>query len=109
MRLQPITPVNVRRFLADSTKSFLQNNADNITQPISDNINFGVGDDYGFDLLAPENTNPDKPGFKRGLMGVVTILTFPISVPALILYEKYKDKHKDDEVKTNMNYDNIED
>ena len=47
-------------------------------------------------------------GFKKGLLGIVTVLTFPISVPAMMLYESYKEKHKDD-VKTDMNYDNIED
>ncbi len=109
MRIQSITSMNVRKYLANNTKSFLQNNADNISDPISDKINFGVGEDYGgVDLDAPENPNTDKPGFKRGLMGIATILTFPISVPAWLLYQKYKDKHKD-EIKTNMNFDNIED
>lgn len=109
MQVQSITSANVRKFLTNNTKSFLQNNADNITQPISDKINFGVGEDYGFDINPPENPDPsNKPGFKKGLLGIVTILTFPISVPAIIAYEKYKDKHKDD-IKTNMNFDNIED
>ncbi len=109
MRIQSITSTNVRKFLTNNTKSFLQNNADNITQPISDKINFGVGEDYGFDINPPENPDPsNKPGFKKGLLGIATILTFPISVPLLIMHEKYKDKHKDD-VKTDMNYDNIED
>ena len=109
MRIQSITSMNVRKYLANNTKSFLQNNADNISDPISDKINFGVGEDYGgVDLDAPEYPNTDKPGFKRGLMGIATILTFPISVPAWLLYQKYKDKHKD-EIKTNMNFDNIED
>ena len=108
MRIQSITPANIRKTLFNNTKSFLQNNADNISQPISDKINFGVGEDYGIDINAPENPNKDKPGFKKGLLGIATILTFPISVPALLIYEGYKDKHKDD-VKTNINYDNIED
>lgn len=109
MRIQSITPANIRKTLFNNTKSFLQNNADNISQPISDKINFGVGEDYGFDINPPENPDPsNKPGFKKGLLGIATILTFPISVPALLIYESYKDKHKDD-VKTNMNYDNIED
>lgn len=109
MRIQSITSMNVRQYLANNTKSFLLNNADNISDPISDKINFGVGEDYGgVDLDAPENPNTDKPGFKRGLMGIATIITFPISVPAWLLYQKYKDKHKG-EIKTNMNFDNIED
>lgn len=109
MRIQPITSANVRKFFTNNTKSFVQNNADNITQPISDKINFGVGEDYGCDLDAPENPDPsNKPGFTKGLAGIATIFTFPLSVPALIAYEKYKDKHKDD-IKTNMNFDNIED
>lgn len=109
MRIQSISSSNIRKQLVNNTKSFVQNNADNITQPISDKINFGVGEDYGCDLDAPENPDPsNKPGFKKGLLGIATILTFPISIPALYLYESYKEKHKDD-IKTNMNYDNIED
>ena len=78
------------------------------------NITFSAGEDYGCDLDAPENPEPtNKPGFKKGLLGVVTALTFPVSVPTILFYEKYKDdknKNKDkDQVKTNMNYDNIKD
>ncbi len=109
MRIQSVIPANFKKHFINNTKSILQNNADNISQPLSDKINFGVGDDYGFDLNAPENPDPsNKPGFKKGLLGIVTVLTFPISVPAMMLYESYKEKHKDD-VKTDMNYDNIED
>lgn len=109
MRIQSVTPANFKKHFINNTKSILQNNTDNISQPLSDKINFGVGDDYGFDLNAPEVPEPgNKPGFKKGLLGIVTVLTFPISVPAMILYESYKEKHKDD-VKTDMNYDNIED
>ena len=109
MRIQSITSANVRKFLTNNTKSLLQNNADNITQPISDKINFGVGEDYGCDLDAPENPDPsNKPGFKKGLLGIVSIIFFPIAIPGFVIYDKYKNKHKDD-VKTNMNYDNIED
>ena len=56
----------------------------------------------------PENPHEDKPGWKKGLLGVATILTFPVSVPAMIAYEHYKDKNKDKQ-KTNINPDNIED
>ena len=108
MRVLSVTSSNIRKQITNNTKAFLQNNADNISEPLADKINFGVGEDYGIDLNAPENPNQDKPGFKKGLIGIATMLTFPISVPAMVLYEKYKDKHKDD-VKTNMNYDNIED
>ena len=59
-------------------------------------------------LYAPENPNTGKPGFKKGLLGIATILTFPVSVPAWLLYQKYKEKHEG-EIKTNMNFDNIED
>lgn len=109
MRVYAITSNNVKKYLSNNTKSFLENNADNISDTILDNINFGVGEDYGgVDFDAPENPNTGKPGFKKGLIGIATILTFPVSIPAMILYEKYKDKHKDD-VKTDMNYDNIKD
>lgn len=110
MRIQSITSANIRKYVTNNTKSFIQNNADNLTQPISDKINFGVGEDYGgVDFLAPENPDPsNEPGFKNGLLGIATIFTFPLSVPAIIAYENYKDKHKDD-IKTNMNFDNIED
>ena len=104
MRIQSVTPANIRKHFINNTKSILQNNADNISQQLSDKINFGVGDDYGFDLNAAEVPEPGK----KGLLGIVTVLTFPISVPAMMLYESYKEKHKDD-VKTDMNYDNIED
>ena len=110
MRIQAITSTNVRRNLINNTKSFIQNNADNLTQPITDTINFGVGEDYGgVDFLAPENPDPsNEPGFKNGLIGIISMLTFPASFPATVAYEAYKDKHKDD-IKTNMNFDNIED
>ena len=109
MRIYSITSANVRKYLSNNTKSLLQNNADNLSDTISDNVNFGVGEDYGgVDLDAPENPNTDKPGFKRGIMGIATILTFPVSVPAWLLYQKYKDKHEG-KIKTNMNFDNIED
>ncbi len=105
MHIQAITSSNVRKYLTNNSKSFLQNNADNI----SDKINFGIGEDYGLDINAPDNPDPNnKPGFKKGLLGVATILTFPISIPAWLLYQKYKDNH-DHKIKTNMNFDNIED
>ena len=108
MRIQSITATNVRKYLSNNAKSFLQNNADNISDPISDKINFGVGEDYGLDINAPEPDPSNKHGFKKGLLGIATILTFPISIPAWILYQKYKAKHENDEIKTDMNYDNID-
>ena len=109
MRVNSILPVTVKKSFINNTKSIFQSNADNFSQPLSDTINFGVGEDYGgVDLDAPENPNADGPGFKKGLLGIATMLTFPVSVPILFAYEKYKDKHKND-IKTNMNYDNIED
>lgn len=109
MRIQSVTPANFKKHLINNTKSILQNNADNISQPLSDKINFGFGDDYGFDLDAPEVPEPgNKPGFKKGLWGILGFLTFPLSGSAYCIYDHYKDKHKDD-VKTDMNYDNIED
>lgn len=108
MRVQSITATSVRKYLSNNTKSLLQNNADNISNPISDKVNFGVGEDYGLDINAPENPDPNnKPGFKKGLLGIATILTFPISVPAWLLYQKYKAKH-DGEIKSDINYDNID-
>lgn len=98
MRLQAITAVTARR-----NQNLYQ--ANNINRQ---NVHFGVGEDYGPDLNAPENPNEDKPGWKKGLLGVATILTFPVSVPAMIAYEHYKDKNKDKQ-KTNINPDNIED
>ena len=108
MRIQSITTNIIRKHFNDNAKSFIQNTSDNMSEQLSDKINFGVGEDYITDLDAPENPNSSsKPGFKRGLLGIATILTFPISVPAMMIYEHYKDKHKND-IKTNMNYDNIE-
>ena len=98
MRLQAITPVSARR-----NQNIYQTN--NINRQ---NIHFCVGEDYGPDLNDPENPNKDKPGFKKGLTGILTVLTFPVSVPAMIAYEHYKDKNKDKK-KSNINPDNIED
>jgi len=97
MHIQPITSNFVRK----QTFNKYQQNPQNM-------INFGVGEDYICDLDAPAPSS-EEPGFKRGLFGILTALTFPISVPAMIMYEKYKDKHKDDYVKTDMDYDAIED
>lgn len=109
MQVHSIIPAAAKRNFFSNTKSFIQTNTDSICQPLSDNVNFGVGEDYGgVNFDAVENTNPQGPGFKKGLLGIVTILTFPVSVPIMIAYEKYKDKHKDD-IKTNINPDNIED
>ena len=109
MRIQSIIPATVKSNFLNNTKAFIQTNSDTISQSLSDNVNFGVGEDYGgVNFDAVENTNPQKPGFKKGLLGIVTVLTFPISVPIMIAYESYKDKHKDD-IKSNINPDNIED
>ncbi len=77
-------------------------------QKLGNKISFGVGEDYGVDLDAPENPDPtNKPGFKRGLLGVITMLTFPISVPLLYWYDKRKEE-RENKFTTDMNYDNIE-
>lgn len=97
MRIQPILN---NRFNFDRT---LNNKA------IGNNVAFGVGEDYGgIDLDAPENPNKDNPNFKDGLMGVVSMLTFPVSVPIIVAREAYKDRNKD-KIETDIDPNNIED
>ncbi len=107
MRILPITTATVKKNIYNTTKEFVQSNPDNISQSVADHVNFGAGEDIGdHDIMAPENENYKKPGFKKGFLAVVTMLTFPVSFPIWVWREAYLDKHKDD-FKTDIDPNNI--
>ena len=92
--------------------SNLTNNKFNINKSFDKNlknVSFGVGEDYGgVDLDKPENPNLNDPDFKDGMIGIISMLTLPVSFPIIVAREAYKDKYEN-KIETDIDPNNIED